>query len=193
MTSKKNNLFSNIKKNKIAYFLIAPNMIFFIAFLLIPFFWIIILSFQKGAVLEPKVFVGFQNYQSLFTNAIFLKSILNTIKYMAIIIPLVFIISMAVALLLNSIKRFQHVFRALLFVPLLNSAVVAAIIFQFMLYPDYGPLSIILKFLHFPEVNWFGDARVVLFTVAIIELWKGAPFYIVTFLAGTPGGSKRSY
>ena len=190
MTVKSSNLISNIKKNKIAYFLISPNMIFFVIFLLIPFFWIIILSFQEGAILEPKVFIGFKNYENLFTNKIFLKSILNTLEYIAIIIPLVFVISMSVALLLNSIKKFQHLFRALLFVPLLNSAVVAAIIFRFLLYPDYGPLSIIFKFFHFPEINWFGDARIVLFTVAIIELWKGAPFYIVTFLAGLQGVPK---
>lgn len=190
MSKKTNNLIFNIKKNKIAYLLITPNMIFFIIFLLIPFFWIILLSFQKGAILEPKVFIGFKNYESLLTNKIFLKSILNTLEYIAIVIPLVFVISMIVALLLNSIKRFQNFFRALLFVPLLNSAVVAAIIFQFLLYPDYGPLSIILKFFHVPLINWFGNAKVALFTVALIELWKGAPFYIVTFLAGLQGVPK---
>jgi ABC-type sugar transport system permease subunit len=190
MSKETNNLIFNIKKNKIAYLLITPNMIFFIIFLLIPFFWIILLSFQKGGILEPKVFIGLKNYESLLTNKIFLKSILNTLEYIAIVIPLVFVISMVVALLLNSIKRFQNFFRALLFVPLLNSAVVAAIIFQFLLYPDYGPLSIILKFLHFPVINWFGNAKVTLFTIALIELWKGAPFYIVTFLAGLQGVPK---
>lgn len=190
MTIKRNNLFSNIKKNKIAYLLISPNMIFFIIFMLIPFFWIIILSFQEGGILEPKIFVGFKNYLALLTNKIFLKSILNTLEYIIIIIPLVFFISMVVALLLNSIKKFQHLFRALLFIPLLNSAVVAAIIFRFLLYPEFGPISVILKFFHLPVLNWFGDAKIVLFTIAIIELWKGAPFYIVTFLAGLQGVPK---
>jgi len=187
MILNKGNLISNIKKNKIAYILISPNMIFFIIFLLIPFLWIIILSFQEGAVLEPKVFVGLKNYVFLFKNKIFLKSIFNTIEYIIIIIPLVFIISMSIALLLNSIKKYQNLFRAILFVPLLNSAVVAAIIFQFLLYPDYGPVSFIFKLLHIPQINWFGDAKIVLLTVALIELWKGAPFYIVTFLAGLQG------
>lgn len=187
MAGQEKNLFFNIKKNKIAYLLISPNLILFIIFLLIPFFWVVILSFQEGAILEPKIFVGFQNYKTLFTNQIFLKSIVNTLKYIVILIPLVFIISMSIALLLNSLKKFQHLFRALLFVPLLNSAVVAAVIFRFLFYPDYGPLSIILKFLHFPQINWFGDAKVVLFTIALIELWRGAPFYIVTFLAGLQG------
>jgi ABC-type sugar transport systems, permease components len=72
----------------------------------------------------------------------------------------------------------------LLFIPLLSSVVVAAIIWRYMVYPDFGPLSLILNLLHINSPNWFGDSSIVLFTIAIIELWRGAPFYIVTFLAG---------
>jgi len=173
-----------IKENKVAYIFIAPNMVFFIVFLLIPFIWIIIFSFQKGGILESKTFVGMTNYINLLTNKQFLASIFNTLKYIAIIIPSVFILSMVVALLLNSIKRLRDFFRALLFIPLLNSIVVSAIIWRFLLYPDYGPVSRLFDFFNIPTVNWFGDARVVLFTIALVELWRGAPFYIVTFLAG---------
>lgn len=191
MKLKQNNFFTNIQKNKFSYILITPNMIFFIIFLVIPFFWTIILSFQKGTILEPKIFVGFENYRELFNNPIFLKSILNTLKYVLIIIPLVFIYSMAVALLLNSVKKFQHWFRALLFIPMLVSTVVTALIFQVFLYPDSGQLSIVLNFFHIPRINWFGDEGIILFTIVIIELWRGAPFYIVTFLAGLQGVPKE--
>ena len=183
-TSKIKIYFNNIKKNRFAYFLITPNIVLFTVFLMVPFIWIIMLSFQKGTILEPKTFVGLNNYINLMTNTLFLKSILNTLKYMVIIIPSVFLFSMIIALLLNSIKRFQNFFRMLLFIPLLSSIVVAAIIWQLMVYPEFGPLSMILEFLHIPSPNWFGDPRIIIFTIAMVELWRGAPFYIVTFLAG---------
>lgn len=182
--SRLQNVFISLKKNKIAYGLVAPNLIFFILFLVIPFIWIVILSFQEGSVAGPKFFIGLDNYKHLLTNKLFLKSILNTLKYSVIIIPTVFIISMIVALLLNSIKRFQQFFRTILFIPLLSSIVVAALIWRFLVYPESGPFSIILNFLHLPSPNWFGDPNIVLFTISMVELWRGAPFYIITFLAG---------
>ena len=176
--------FENVKKNKFAYVLVAPNIFLLFLFLIIPIFWIILLSFQEGGILEAKTFVGFRNYINLISDKIFLNSILNTLKYMIIIIPLVFIIPMIIALLLNSVKKLRNLFRMLLFIPLLSSVVVAAIIWRYMVYPDFGPLSLILNLLHINSPNWFGDSSIVLFTIAIIELWRGAPFYIVTFLAG---------
>lgn len=177
-------ILTRVKKNRIAYILISPNLLFFILFIIIPFFWIVLLSFQEGPILEAKIFVGLENYKKLFSNTLFLKSILNTLKYTITIIPSVFILSMTIALLLNSIKKFQSFFRALLFIPLLSSIVVAAIIWRYMTYPEYGTISILLNFFNIPSPNWFGDPKIVLFTIALVELWRGAPFYIVTFLAG---------
>jgi len=177
-------LFENVKKNKFAYALVAPNTFLFFLFFIFPILWIIILSFQEGGILEAKTFVGFNNYINLISNKVFFKSILNTLEFMIIIVPSVFIIPMAVALLLNSVKKLKNLFRTLLFIPLLSSIVVSAIIWRYMLYPGEGPISEILNFLHINSPNWFGDSSIVIITIAIIELWQGAPFYIVTFLAG---------
>jgi multiple sugar transport system permease protein len=171
-------------KNRNAYFLIAPNIFFLVLFLIAPFVWVIVLSFQKGSVLGPRTFVGIANYLDLFRNKLLLKSILNTLKYTVTVIPSVFVVGMIVALLLNRIKKFRNFFRTLLFIPLLSSIVVAAIIWRYLVYPEYGPVSRILEFLRIPAPNWFGDARVVIFTIVLVELWRGLPFYIVTFLAG---------
>ncbi len=172
------------KRYRNAYLLIAPNFLLLFAFLVAPLVWILVLSFQEGSVLGPKSFVGFQNYVGLVKNRLLLKSIINTLKYTVTVIPSVFISGMVIAILLNSITRMRDFFRTLLFIPLLSSIVVAAIIWRFLAYPEYGPLSRILAFLHVPSPNWFGDSRIVIFTVMAVELWRGLPFYVVTFLAG---------
>jgi len=179
-----NSKVSSVIKNRNAYFLIAPNLLFLFLFLIAPFVWILFLSFQKGGIIGPKVFVGLANYLDLFKNKLLLKSILNTLKYTVTVIPAVFIVGMVVALLLNKIKKFRNFFRTLLFIPLLSSIVVAAIIWRYLVYPEYGPVSKILEFLHIGSPNWFGDAKIVIFTIVLVELWRGLPFYIVTFLAG---------
>lgn len=174
----------SIVKHRNAYLLIAPNIFFLLLFLIAPFIWVLILSFQKGSVLGPKTFIGFTNYIDLIRNRLLLKSILNTLKYTVTVIPAVFIIGMVIAILLNGIRRMRNFFRTMLFIPLLSSIVVAAIVWRYLVYPEYGPLSKILDFLHIPSPNWFGDAKIVIFTIVAVELWRGLPFYIVTFLAG---------
>jgi ABC-type sugar transport system permease subunit len=171
-------------KDRNAYLLIAPNFFFLFAFLVAPFLWVVLLSFQKGTVLGPKTFIGFTNYLDLARNRLLVKSILNTLKYTVTVIPSVFIIGMVIALLLNGIRRLRNFFRTLLFIPLLSSIVVAAIVWRYLVYPDYGPLSRLLGFLRVPAPNWFGDSKIVIFTIVMVELWRGLPFYIVTFLAG---------
>jgi ABC-type sugar transport system permease subunit len=176
--------FRIIMKNRNAYLLIAPNFFFLFLFLIAPFIWIVILSLQKGSVLGPKTFVGLTNYVELFKNPMLLKSIGNTLKYTITVIPSVFVFGMIVALLLNGIRRLRNFFRTLFFIPLLSSIVVAAVIWRYLVYPDYGPVSKILNFIHVSSPNWFGDPKIVIFTIVAVELWRGLPFYIVTFLAG---------
>jgi ABC-type sugar transport system permease subunit len=175
---------SSFRKSRNAYLLIAPNFILLFAFLVAPLVWVLVLSLREGTLLGPKSFVAFSNYAALVKNRLLLKAILNTLKYTVSVIPAVFVSGMVVALLLNSIRPGRDFFRALLFIPLLSSIVVAAIIWRFLAYPEYGPLSRILGFLHIPSPNWFGDSHIVIFTVMAVELWRGLPFYIVTFLAG---------
>jgi ABC-type sugar transport system permease subunit len=184
MDAGRKSLFRKIISQRNAYALLAPDLLFLFVFMIAPFVWIFILSFREGELLEPKIFVGAKNYIQIVSNPQLLKSILNTLKYTATVIPAVFVIGMATALLLNSVVRGRDLFRALLFIPLLSSIVVAAIIWRYLVYPEYGPLSAILGFLHIKSPNWFGDTRVVIFTIALVELWRGVPFYTVTFLAG---------
>jgi ABC-type sugar transport system permease subunit len=171
-------------KNRNAYLLIAPNFFFLFVFLVAPFLWVVVLSLQKGTILGPKSFAGFNNYLDLVKNRLLVKSILNTLKYTVTVIPSVFVIGMVIALLLNGIRRLRNFFRTLLFIPLLSSIVVAAIVWRYLVYPDYGPVSRLLGFLGISAPNWFGDSRIVIFTIVMVELWRGLPFYIVTFLAG---------
>ena len=181
---RRSGIVARLAKHRYAYLLIAPDMLFLFLFLIAPFIWVIVLSFQKGELLGPKIFAGFGNYVDVFSNPLALKSILNTVKYAVTVIPAVFIVGMAIALLLNAVVRLRNFFRALLFIPLLCSIVVAAIIWRYMAYPDYGALSVIFHFFRLPSPNWFGDPHIVIFTIVLVELWRGVPFYIVTFLAG---------
>jgi len=182
--SRRPGILGRLGKHTSAYLLIAPDLIFLSLFLIAPFVWVIILSFQKGELLGPKVLIGVKNYVDLFSNPLSLKSILNTIKYTVMVIPAVFAVGMVIALLLHAVVRLRNFFRAMLFIPLLSSIVVAAIIWRYMAYPESGALALIFGLFHFKSPNWFGDPHVVMFTILLVELWRGIPFYTVAFLAG---------
>ncbi|MCL5985582.1 MAG: sugar ABC transporter permease [Actinobacteria bacterium] len=151
------------------------------------------MTFQGGSMFGSKTPVGLENYRNLIKDPLFPTAIVNTLKYLLMIIPMVFLPSMVMALSLNSVKKFRAFFRTSLFFPLLCSMVVAAIIWRFLVYPDLGPISRIFDFFHVTTPNWFGNPKFVLLIIAMVELWRGMPFYVVTFLAGLQGVSRDLY
>lgn len=173
-------------ENITGYTLLSPFLIIFLIFMIVPFFWSIGLSFTEGSVLSPKEFVGFKNYIELFQQKGFLGSILTTFKYMAIMIPSVFVVSLTVALILYSVKKkfVENLFRTFIIIPYLTSSIIASLTWSLMLHPNYGIVNKIIGFLNIPDIRWFGDPRIVLFTVAIVELWRGSGFFILLVFAG---------
>lgn len=160
-------------------------MILILVFLVVPLFWIMVMSFQKGALVGPLEFVGLSNYLNIFKNSGFVKSILNTLKYAVIMVPVAQVVTFSISLLLYSLsqKLALNTFRALLYLPMLGSTVTASIVAILLVYPDVGPITRLLNFLHIPSPLWFMDPKLVLVTIGLVEFWKGSAFYVITYYA----------
>ncbi|MCL4415553.1 MAG: sugar ABC transporter permease [Actinobacteria bacterium] len=184
--------FEKIRKNKFAYFMLSPGLSLWVVFYIFGFFWIVVASFQKGSIASSKEFIGFKNYINVFNDPLFLKTILNTIQYMFLIVIPLIIFSLLIAIILNKInKRMQNITRALLFIPMLTSIVAAAIIWRIMVNPDMGIISNIFKFFSIQSPNWFGDPKFTKYLLSFIEIWRQLPFFIVTFLAAIQNVDKE--
>jgi ABC-type sugar transport system permease subunit len=166
-----------------AYAFLAPNLLFFTVFLLIPCGWVFYASLRSGGVLGPSEYVGLENWKEAFKDPLVLKTIRNTFLYSVIAIPIVFAVGLALALLLQNIGRGGAIVRALLYFPTLMPVVLAALAWLFVVHPDFGVLNYAVRGVGGSTVNWLGSTGLSLPTIAMLEIWRGVGFWTLLFLA----------
>ena len=145
------------RRSRTAYLFILPYFIPFLAFLVVPVFWSIWLSFNKGGLLDSAKFVGFQNWREIGADTELTTSIKNTAIYAVEAIFLVFTLALFLALLLNRYRKGSNIFKLALYVPLLAPAVLVGLIWQFVTNYDFGLFNLILTNLGITRVNFFGN------------------------------------
>jgi ABC-type sugar transport system permease subunit len=166
-----------------AYGFLLPSAVFFVAFLLVPVGYLFYLTFHNGGIITPAKYVGLANWRKLWGNDLVVTAIKNTAFYCLLAIPSVFVIGMALALCLQRILRGGSFFRSLLYVPTLTPYAVAALIWLFVVQRDFGALNMTLALFGFGPQNWLGDTRLVIPSIAMLEVWRGVGFWTLLFLA----------
>jgi ABC-type sugar transport system permease subunit len=176
-----------LRRTRRAYAFLAPNLVFFILFLLIPCGWVFYASLRTGGVLGPSQYVGLQNWKHAFSDPLVVKTIRNTFLYSVIAIPIVFALGLGLALLLQHISRGSTILRALLYFPTLMPVVLAALAWLFVVHPDFGVLNYAVRGFGGSTVNWLGSTGLALPTIAMLEIWRGLGFWTLLFLAALLG------
>jgi multiple sugar transport system permease protein len=166
-----------------AYLFLLPYFIPFVAFLLIPAFWSVWLSFNRGGILDPAKYIGLQNWRAIASDSELTGSIKNTAVYAVEAILLVFTLAIVLALLLNRYRKGSNVFKLALYVPLLAPAVLVGLIWQFLTNFDFGFVNLALGALGFGRLNILGSGTLALLTIVLAEVWRGLGFWTLYFLA----------
>lgn len=179
------------RRHRVAYLFLLPNLLLFMVFTLVPFVWIFVLSFQSGSITGNLHWVGVRNYQRVGNDPLFWHAMANTLWYMVMVIPSVHILGLFLAQMFVQVRRGSSVLRAAVYFPQLSSVVVAAVVWIYILHPDYGPLAAVLGWFGVRSPNWLGNPDLALSTIAAVEFWRGVPFYILVFLAGLQGIPKE--
>ena len=165
------------------YLFILPYFLPFLAFLVVPVFWSLWLSFNKGGLLDSAKFVGFDNWREVANDSQLTLSIENTAKYVVTAIFLVFTLALFLALLLNRYRRGSNFFKLALYVPLLAPLVLVGLIWQFIANYDFGLFNLILTTIGVGRVNIFGSGTLALLLIVFAEVWRGLGFWTLYFLA----------
>jgi multiple sugar transport system permease protein len=174
-----------MKKNKLApYLMIAPYVLHFLVFISFPVIFSFFLMFNQWNIISPMKFVGFQNFYKLLHDAQFFRSLLNTLIFLVIHIPLQIGIALLFAVMLNQKIRFIGFFRAAYFLPVVVSGVVVTILWQQLYGYETGLLNRMLAGMGITKVGWLTDPSIAMASIAIMATWKNVGLYIVLFLAG---------
>lgn len=150
------------------------------------------LSFMKWDLLTAPVWAGLKNYIALFTNEAFIKALGNTIKFSALYVPGVVIISLLVAVLLNRKIRGLTVFRTIYFLPCVTSAVATALVWNMIYGKDTGILNYIIHVLGGQPVCWLCTDKAMM-SVVIVNIWGAIGEGMIIFLAGLTAIPREYY
>jgi multiple sugar transport system permease protein len=162
-----------------------PAFVLVLALLLAPMATLLALSvtdYRLGAVAVR--LVGLGQYAALFEDAVFRRALGNTFLYVAFVLPGAVLGGLGIALLVHARRSSRAFYEVAYFLPVTATLVAMATVWQFMLHPSLGPVSTLLRWLGFGQVDLLNDPSLALFTLALIGLWQIVGFNMVLFLAG---------
>ncbi|MDT5116024.1 MAG: multiple sugar transport system permease protein, partial [Mycobacterium sp.] len=167
---------------------VAPNLLAVTVFMLFPLGFSLYMSFHRWDVFNPPKFVGWANFEQLFTSdPLFLIAIRNTVVFtVGTVVPTIFI-SLVVAAVLNQKVKGIGVFRTIVFMPLAISSVVMAVVWQFVFNTDNGLLNIMLGWIGIGPIPWLVDPNWAMASLCIVSVWRSVPFATVILLAAMQG------
>jgi len=179
--------------DRTAYWFVLPYAVFFCAFVAYPLVFSFILVFHRWNVVTPMEWIGLKNFDRLIGDGLFYRSLLNTLTFLVIHIPLQAAVALGLALLLNTAIRGRGFFRAIYFLPVVVSGVAVTILWQQLYSYDNGVLNAILRAAGLGRVPWLVDPSMAMPSIAIMATWKNVGIYIVLFLVGLQNIPRELY
>lgn len=183
------------KENFIGFLFTLPAIIGFIAFAIGPMIASLILSFTNYSIIRPTDFLGFDNYANLFSgeDTFFYNSIKVTLFFVSLNVPVCIGTAFIVALILNNKNlRGLPFFRACFYIPTIIPIVATAMIYMWLMSPDFGLFNSILDFLHLPTSKWIYGESSALPSLLLMTAWTSGNIMVV-FLAGLQDIPKELY
>ena len=180
---KKKGLNMEQKRNLTGWAFLLPAALLIFVFCFYPMVQALILSFQKGtgSAVQP---AGFANYARILKDATFQQCLFNTIFYFVIQVPIMLILALILAQLLNSpdIKG-KGIYRTMISLPCATSLVSYSMIFK-SLFANDGLVNRVLSTVGIPTVDWFQNAWAARWVIVIALVWRWTGYNMVFYLAG---------
>ena len=178
-----------------SWLMLAPGVLFLLAFVAYPFFYGMFLSLQERKVAQSGVFVGLANFALLAQDAVFWQVTRNTFVYTMVATVLKMVGGLALALVMNQQFRGKNLARAFLLLPFIVPTVLSTVAWMWILDPTFSVINWTL--LHTGLVresfSWLGNATLAMVSLIGVNTWRGLPFYGITLLAGLQTISPELY
>lgn len=183
-----------LRRNLTAYLMLLPTLVLTAVFIIYPVIDSFLISFYKWDMLSAtKPFVGLRNYQHIFADPLFRRALINTVLYVVLFVPIVLIVGLLAAVLLNSKVRLLAAFRAAFFVPYVTSLAATGIVWQWIFNDQFGLLNYLLKSIGLQPQHWLQNPHLTLFNIIVLSVWQNLGYVAVIFLAGLQNISREYY
>jgi multiple sugar transport system permease protein len=169
------------------YLFVAPVLLGFLIFVLIPMVATMGMSFTNWSVFRETQWVGLDNYISLFTtDPFFLQSVQVTTYFAFVSVVVRVIYCFLIALLLNQEIHGKALFRTIYYLPSIVPVVASSMIWTWAYSVDFGLFNSILKLVGLPALRWISSPDTVVPSIILMDLWASSSTTII-FLAGLQG------
>lgn len=163
---------------------ILPMLVLFIIFRYVPTLGAAGMSFTSYKLNGDYEFIGAANYVRLINDPIFHSSLATTLVYAAIYVPMIFIVAMSTAILLNKVVWGKGFFRGMLFLPYVTSFILAGIIWMWVFATDGFINGLLIQAGISPFPFLTGDQFTVLSSISVVSVWRGFGYSMLILLAG---------
>ena len=165
---------------------ILPSFVLMLIFTFIPIGMTVYFSFTKYNLSQPAQWIGLENYSKLISNSYLHQSLINTVQYVAVTVPIQTILALVIAAFLSGSlrNRLGSLLRSTMFIPVVASMIASAAVWNVIYETNGGVLNQILEFFGLPGYNWLGRKDSALNAVAVVAIWKNVGYFLVIFYAG---------
>ncbi|MCX6049069.1 MAG: sugar ABC transporter permease, partial [Chloroflexi bacterium] len=168
-----------------AVLFLLPTVGSVLIFTVFPVLFSLVISLLEWNVVQPPKFVGLGNYQALFQDEEFIRSLKNTLQFVIGYVPGTLVASLLIAFLLSLKIKFHKVYRAIFFFPTVISIIVISEVWLWIYEPKFGLLNYYLGKLGLPSnTAWLGDPNLAMWSIVIMSIWAACGYYMVLYLAG---------
>ena len=178
-----------------SWLMLAPGVLYLLAFVAYPFFYGIFLSLQDRPVARTGVFIGFANFVTLANDAVFWQVTRNMFVYTIVTTILKLGGGLVMALVMDQSFRGKNVARAFLLLPFIVPTALSTIAWMWIFDPTFSVINWVL--IHGGAIqtgfSWLGNSTLAMVAIIIVNTWRGMPFYGITLLAGLQTISPELY
>lgn len=167
------------------YVMILPAMTGIILFVMYPIFYLVKLSLYQYNLLnkDKSKFVGLNNFKEIFSRDDFYNALTITVIYTVGVVVLTMALSLLIAVWLSRNTRINAIVQAGIFTPHIISIVSIALVWMWLMEPNYGLFNFVLKTVGLPGLPWLQSSSTSLMSVIMVSVWQNVGYYALIIVA----------
>ncbi|MFJ9681662.1 carbohydrate ABC transporter permease [Streptomyces sp. NPDC101194] len=181
------------RRQRAGMLMVAPALLHASLWIGLPVVASVVLAFTKYDVLTAPQFVGLDNFREMLDDAVFRKSVVNTVVYTFFTVPFGMMLGLLVALALHTGLKARGIFRTAVFLPQVTATVAIALVWLWIYNPGNGLLNTLLSFLGIDGPAWLSSTSWAMPSVILVGIWQGIGMKMLIYLAALQSLPKELY
>ncbi|MBA2596796.1 MAG: sugar ABC transporter permease [Chloroflexota bacterium] len=173
-------------ERNLAWLLVAPTVLMFVVFAVIPAFTTIAYAFSRVRMARGGItreFIGFENFARALQDPLVAQSVTTTVKWMLVVTALEVVLGLLLALLMSSGIRGRGLFTSLLIVPIIMPPVAVSVAWLFMYDYEFGIFNYLLNEVGLPSMRWLSEPAIAIYAMMAVDIWQATPFAFLLLYA----------